>query len=212
MGKTTLTAHDRNRIEDAIGAAEKTTRGEIVVVVARWCDDYLHVPILWAALASLALPLPLLLEGSLPAHTVYAGQLVLFVVASVVLSIWPVRMAVTPRSLKAKYGHKTAVEQFLARALHTTKDRTGLLIFASIEERYCEIIVDSAIADRIDASHWRRIIDQTVSLIRGGKLGEGLSSAVEECGGLLAKEFPPRRRDVNELPDRLVLLHMPEQR
>ena len=199
---------ERRHVKDAIASAETKTSGEIVVVVARWCDEYLYVPVLWGALVALILPFPLLFLDIVATPIIFAIQLVVFAVLSVALSIWPVRMAVTPRALKEKYCRKTALEQFLARAIPTTKARTGLLIFVALEERYCEILVDTAIAARIDASRWHEIVAATAIRIGERKLGAALAGAVDACGDILSEHFPPRPGDRNELPDPLVLLRM----
>lgn len=199
---------ERRQVKDAIARAEAKTSGEIVVVVARWCDEYLYVPVLWGALLALILPFPLLFLDVVETPIIFAVQLIAFAVVSVALSIWPVRMAVTPRALKEKYCRKTAREQFLARAIPTTKERTGLLIFVAIEERYCEILVDTAIAARIDASRWQEIVTASVTRIGEKALGDALAGAVDACGNILCEHFPPRPGDHNELPDPLVLLRM----
>src|SRR5262249_29763063 len=48
------------RIAEAIRAAEEQTAGEIFCVIAHACGDYRLVPIAWAALVALAVPLPLI--------------------------------------------------------------------------------------------------------------------------------------------------------
>jgi putative membrane protein len=37
-----------------------------------------------------------------------------------------------------------AMRQFFAQGLHQTENRTGVLIFASVAERYAEIVADAA--------------------------------------------------------------------
>ncbi len=76
-----LTDEERGAIRDAVRAAERTTSGEIFVVVAQESDDYRIVPPLWAMLAALIVPLPLVLFTLLSAGL--TGPLV-----------WPVAAAV----------------------------------------------------------------------------------------------------------------------
>jgi putative membrane protein len=42
--------------------------------------------------------------------------------------------------------------------------------------------------------------------VRAGRPGEGLAEAVRQVGVILAAHFPRDADDVNELPDRLILL------
>src|SRR6185437_4462868 len=55
------TDKERAAIEAAITRAEKTTSGEIVVVVAPASDGYYALALMWSALLALAVPLPLIL-------------------------------------------------------------------------------------------------------------------------------------------------------
>jgi uncharacterized membrane protein len=67
--------------------AEEKTAGEIFCVIARACGDYRLVPIAWAALVALAVPLPLIYLTARPAGTIYLLQLAAFIVAALVLSL-----------------------------------------------------------------------------------------------------------------------------
>jgi putative membrane protein len=206
MEQALISKAERLQVNRAIENAESQTSGEIVVVVARYCDDYLHVPLLWAALGALVLPMPVLLLTNLNAKIIFVSQLVVFTLVSLVLSLWSFRMLVTPKSLKMRRAHKTAVEQFLARSLRTTAMRTGVLIFVAIEERYCEVIADSGVAAKVKARFWQDLVDHTTQLISKGQIGEALVAAVERCGKVLAEHFPPGTADPNELPDHLIVL------
>ena len=68
----------RNGSADAISAAESKTSGEIVAVIAPESGSYLHVPILLAALAALAVPWPFVFWTWWPIQHIYVVQLVVF--------------------------------------------------------------------------------------------------------------------------------------
>jgi putative membrane protein len=193
-------------VKSAIEAAESNTAGEIIVVVTPACGDYLRVPLVWAALAALLVPLPLLLFSVFAAVEIYLLQLAVFVVVSFVLSIPAIRLAVTPRTLKRQHAHRTAVEQFLARELHTTRSRTGVLIFVALAERYSEVIADKGIAEKVEQRFWDELVAVMIADIRSARLGEGLAGAVKRCGEILARHVPPSAGDRNELPDHLIVL------
>ncbi len=211
--QNTISRTDRSRVRDAISAAEKHTSGEIVVVVAHQSDDYLHVPVHIAAAAALAFPIIWALSAKwlgwplpVPVGWVFAYQLILFIVVAVVLSVPALRYQITPRRLMRKYAHRHAATQFLARNLHTTRHRTGVLIFVSLLERYCEIVADVAVAEKVKNDVWQGIIDEMMPVIRAGKLGDGLVLGVERCGVLLAEHFPPSAHNPDELPDHLIVI------
>jgi len=201
-----LSDQDRARIRDTIAAAEANTAGEIFVVVAGVSDEYHLVPLLWATLAALFVPLPLVFLTLVPALQIYLAQLAVFVILSVLLSLPPLHMAVVPHRLKRARAHARAVEQFLAHGLHTTEARTGVLIFVSLAERYAEIIVDSGIAARVEQRIWDEAMAKLIDETRASRLAEGLVHAIARAGAVLATHFPRQPGDVDEIPNDLILL------
>jgi putative membrane protein len=108
--------------------------------------------------------------------------------------------------VRQKHARRCAQEQFLSQELHTTRGRTGVLIFVALAERYCEIIADTAIAAKIPPEGWRGIIDRLLAEIRAGRAVEGLVGAIAAAGAVLAAHFPPGADNPDELPDHLIVL------
>ncbi len=206
MAALPLSDVDRLRVRAAVAAAEAKTSGEIFTVVAAASDDYRLIPILWATIIALVVPLPLIFLTLWPASLIFLVQLATFVVLAVIFSLDAVRPLLLPSSVKHDAARALAIRQFLAHGLHTTELRTGVLIFVSLAERHAEIIADEGIATKVDAMIWKNAMDRLTSAIRGGRLADGLVAAVSETGAVLAQHFPPRPGDRNELPDDLVLL------
>ncbi len=197
---------ERDRIRQAIARSEARTSGEIVAVVAERSDDYVFIPLLWAALAALLAPLPLLLWGGWPGPHVYAVQLALFA-AGAALAVWePVRVRLVPGSVRRARVHRRAMEQFLAQNLHTTEGRTGVLIYVSLAERCAEVIADTGIYAQVPPETWNEIIDRLARRIGEGEATDGFIEAIDACGDLLAAHFPPGTGDANELPNHLIVL------
>src|SRR2546428_12645783 len=106
---------DKERIADAIRAAEAKTSGEIFCVIARHSSDYRLVPLAWAAALSLVVPAPLIYLTLWPAWALYLAQLVVFIVAAVGLS-WPsIRFHIVPRRAAHDRAHTEAMRQFFAQ-------------------------------------------------------------------------------------------------
>jgi putative membrane protein len=210
--KDSVTKSDRHAVVAAIKIAELKTSGEIMVVVAKQSDDYVHVPIHIAAGMALAVPFVLPWAArffpwaSVTLWWVFAVQLILFIVVALVLSQSWFRYLVTPRRLMRKYAHRNAATQFLAVNTHSTGGRTGVLIFVSLLERYVEIVADTAIAAKVSHADWQRIVDQMLPLLKAQKLTEALVLGVEHSGAKLAKHFPPSTVNPNELPDHFIVL------
>ena len=206
MAAAIFSEADRVRIRQAVAAAEAKTAGEIFTVVAEESDDYRFIPILWATLLALIVPLPLIFFTLLPASLIFLIQLGVFVVLALVFSHPAVRPAVVPAAVKHGAAEALAVRQFLAHGLHTTEARTGVLIFVSLAERHAEIIADAGISAKVDEAVWRAAMDKLLTEVRAGRLADGLVAAIESTGAVLARHFPPRAGDQNELPNDLVLL------
>ena len=223
-----LTPEDHTRIQQATQAAEATTRGEIVCVVANEASHYLEVPLAWAAVGALILPLlPLTLGvganwldqglrgwsvGHVAAsHATVIGVLVgyaliqslLFTVIALIASIPVVRRALTPRLIRHGHVHQRAVEQFYARDLHKTRERTGVLIYASLKDRMVEVIGDDGINAKVGAHEWDEVVSRLTKGIKAGRPADGFVDAIGACGRLLATHFPAEGVNPNELPDGL---------
>jgi putative membrane protein len=199
-----LTEDDFARVADAIRAAEQQTAGEIVCVLARRSSDYSNVPALWAAFVALVSPWPLMLLTQWPVRAIYAAQIGVFILAALVFSWAPLHFALAPGPVKRARAHRAATEQFFTRGVANTPDRSGVLIFVSLAERYARIVVDEGIAQKIGDDQWRAALDQLREQMRQGRIADGFIVAIEECAGLLAKHVPPGGRD--ELPDRIYVM------
>lgn len=201
-----ISAKDRKRISRAISDAEKKTSGEIVAVVAASSDDYIFIPLLWAALAALAVPAVLFPLTELHVAAIYAAQLGVFAMLGL-LSQWrPLRLALVPRRVKRARAHRHATAQFLAQNLHMTKGRTGVLIFVSIAERFAEVIADQGIYEKVPPETWDGVVGELTRHIGENRVADGFVAATQMCADILAEHFPPGSADDNELPDHLIVL------
>ena len=199
-----ITETDRERIVGAIRDAEMRTSGEIFCVIASASSDFRLVPIAWAAAIALLVPLPLIHLTQWAAETIYAIQLAAFVIAALILSRRAIRFAIVPRQRKNERAHAEAMNQFFAHELDQTEQRTGVLIFASVGERYAEIVADAGINAKVPQEVWDSAIAAMVSAIRAGRPADGFVAAIEQCGAVLAQHFPPGTLNRDELPNKLV--------
>jgi putative membrane protein len=201
-----FSGEEERRVSDAITQAERKTSGEIVVVVAARSDTYLYVPPLIGALVSLAVPWPLIFFTKLNVEAIYLVQLAVFLALTVLLLPPKVRTLFVPQHIKQLHAHRRAVEQFIAQNLHTTTGHTGILIFVSVAERHAEILADAAIDARVAPGTWKSIVTDLTAAFADGKAADGLVAAIAATGAHLARHFPPDSRNVNELPDHLIVL------
>ena len=200
-----LTNDDRVAIAAAIRAAEQHTCGQIVCVLARSSSDYSAVPIQWAAVLALIVPWPLIYFTQLTVQRIFLAQIVVFIVAALILSWSPLRMALVPRAVRRARAHRGAIEQFFLRGLANTRHRCGVLIFVSMAEHYARIVADRGIATKVVQSEWQDAIDALTGHMRDGRIAAGFIAAIERCGAVLAAHAPPDGAP-DELPDRIFVL------
>jgi len=197
---------DRARVTDAIRAAEVKTSGEIFCIIARQSSDYRLVPIAWAAVIALLVPLVSIYLTDWSVEWIYGLQLVVFLAATLLLSHPALRFHVVPRQTQHDRAHAEALRQFWAQGLDKTTGRTGVLIFASVGERYAEIVADAGINERVGPSVWDDAIAALIAGIKDGRAADGLIAAVDMCGAALAEHFPlpAGGKNLDELPDKLI--------
>jgi putative membrane protein len=200
-----FTRADHEAVSAAIRAAELRTSGQIVCVLAHAASDYGYIPILWASAVALVAPWPLIYFTQWSVQQIYVTQLALFIVAGLIFSWAPLRFALVPSAVRRARAHRAALEQFVVRRVDHTRNRTGILIFVSLAERYARIIADEGIASKVQTTEWQAAIDELVARMRDGRMVQGLVAAVDRCGTVLAAHAPPDGSP-NELPDRLYVM------
>jgi putative membrane protein len=133
-------------------------------------------------------------------------QVIVFLARAILLCLPGVRVALIPRRARRAMAFRVATEQFYTRAVSRTADRSGILIFVSLAERYARIIADDGIAARVPQAHWQGAVDALVAHAREGRTADGFVAAIGLCAPVLAREFPRSETSPNELPDRIYFI------
>jgi putative membrane protein len=205
-----ISPQDHARIADAIRAAEKKTDGEIYCVVARQSDGYFFPAAFTTAIGMLVASLAIAwaLEAwwfsiRLP-HFVLAQMLAFACVLALLWLVPGLRIHLVPKRQRYQAAHANAAKQFLARNVHLTAARTGVLIFVSLAERYAEVVADSGIDERVEQHVWDGVVRDLTAHAGDDRLADGFVRAVGAVGEVLAEHFPVSEGDINELDDHLV--------
>lgn len=221
-----LSDSDRQKIADAIAAAEAKSRGEIVAVATPISDAYHDVGLHWALVPLFAVlawaawrPTALiwwydfLFGGWSPDPTLSELLTLLMVFAALKFTIallifkWmPLRLILTPGATKHRRVRRRAVTIFKAAAERRTTGRTGILIYLSMAERRAEIIADEAVHQVTDDHDWGEAMSLLIADVRDGRPADGIVAAIERVGTVLAEHFPRSAEDRNEIPDALIEL------
>jgi uncharacterized membrane protein len=96
-----------------------------------------------------------------------------------------------------------AVAVFERLGMHKTADRNGVLIYVAITDRKLAVIGDQGIHERVGEDYWRRVVTVVTEHFRNARPRDGFLHAVGEVGEMLARHFPRRPEDRNELSDQV---------
>lgn len=214
-----LNESDKDKLRSHIKETELRSDGEIVTVIAGQSDGYRYIPLLCSSLAALAVPGIYYLfkiffhDGwTYPGDDVdslalvYQIQALVFFALAMLFFFTRLGMWVIPKSVKHSRAARHAAEQFYAQGIHRTDARAGILVFVSVEEHYVEIIVDSAIAERVDNSVWQNSINEFTTRLRGGDIVGGFEATLEKCREVLWEHFPSTDKNSDALPNHLIEL------
>jgi len=224
-----ITEDDHARIAAAVAKAEAATSGEIRCVLARETVNVPVVALIGGASAALVAPpiaialglkpdlLTGLFDGWTAAHASAAGaglystltvytllQAVVFALVAGIFMIRPFRRILTGGPGSVGRVRRAALEQFEALGLTHTRDKTGVLIFASLDDHRAEVLADSGIYQKTAPADWQGVADLLVAGLGRKQPADGFVAAVEAAAAILAEHFPRRDDDANELPDGLV--------
>jgi uncharacterized membrane protein len=94
-----------------------------------------------------------------------------------------------------------AQQEFTRLGMTRTAGRNGVLIFVAPRSQNFAILGDQGIHERCGEEFWREVAEQMTAHFRKSEFTEGIVSAIQKAGTLLARHFPRRSDDKNELPD-----------
>ena len=213
---------DRRAIADAVRAAERTTSGEIVPVVASTSDTYERAEdLVGLAVAGLAFSLTWQLGQRFVPRVDWDVEYVLVLelplLLGVLLAGWwlGVLLArVSPWLKRLFLLRRVAKERVLIAAHHAfdalhvkrTAAATGVVIYVSLFERQVCVCADRAVAQKIGEAEWVRACTMLIEALRAGQPREGFVAAIQHVGTVLAAHFPVVAGDRDELANELHIL------
>jgi uncharacterized membrane protein len=97
-----------------------------------------------------------------------------------------------------------AIEVFSQLGVWDTDDNNGVLIYLLLADRDVEIVADRGINAVVGAQEWEAICRAMEAALRRREFEPAVLGAIEAVTRLLARHFPPRAGDRNELANRAV--------
>jgi uncharacterized membrane protein len=104
-----------------------------------------------------------------------------------------------PRGMTDALEH--ARDVFTRLGMHRTRERHGVLIYLAAEDRKLAIVGDEGIHARAGDDHWAGVRDLMIERLRAGAPRDAITAAITAVGRELARHFPRRPDDTNELSD-----------
>lgn len=209
------------QINDAVEKAEKVTSGEIVPVLATQSDAYDRGLFLCALMvgllgtAAVCAVWFLLYLGDVTELVGWEAPIFAVFPVQVIAILTGYHLAAALPGLHRTFLSRAYLQQSVDRAakrafrqfhLAGTKDATGIMVYVSIFERMVVVLADHSISKQHDQSTWDDVRNKITSGLADGNGAQGISSAIEECGKILAHDFPIQADDTNELPNHLRLM------
>lgn len=99
-----------------------------------------------------------------------------------------------------------ALQVFSDLRIWDTERNNGVMLYLLLADHAVEIVADRAAARAIGDENWQQVCAALVDRYRAGDWMSGTLEALDRIHALLAGPFPPKADDVNELPDRPVIL------
>jgi len=201
-----FTAEEKQRIEQAVVAAEQKTAGEIVPMLVASSGRYAEVELTAVVIGLVVGTLTAFIWhdpwGWLQIYLLWPalGALVGFVVASVPA----VKRRMLSQARISEAVHVRSLAAFTGQGLHHTKAHTGILILASLLEHRVIILADRGINEKVETGTWNQVVELITRGLQSGNACEAFCKAIERCGEILAQHFPRSPDDRDELSNKLV--------
>jgi uncharacterized membrane protein len=98
----------------------------------------------------------------------------------------------------------SAQEQFQRLGMQNTRDRNGVLIFVAPRAHQFALVGDEGIHRKCGDELWQSVVAKMGDHFRSERFSDALVDAIHDVGAVLAKHFPRRGNDSNELPDAVI--------
>lgn len=197
---------EKERIRQAIVAAERRTSGEIVPMIVGASGHYYEVE-LGGLVGGLVVGTAAAFFWATPwglEHAQLVSPLVGAGLGFTLCRIPAIKRRLVPKKRIDETVHIRSLAAFTAHGLHYTRAHTGILILASLFEHRVEVLADRGINEKVQPGTWDEIVQRLTSGLKSGDGCAAFCAAIERCGEILAAHFPRPADDRDELEDKLL--------
>ena len=97
-----------------------------------------------------------------------------------------------------------AQARFQKLGMHNTRERNAVLIFIAPRAHKFAVVGDKAIHEKCGESLWQNVVARMREHFRNERFSEAIIDAIADLGGVLAKHFPRRGDNPDELSNNLI--------
>jgi len=204
--ETFFSEAENAQITEAIQKVELKTSGEVAVMVVGESDSYPESRILAGIIIGTLLALGVTdywlddsLWGFLPMAVGFAiliGWLIGYLPA--------VKRFFVPAARLEEMVREQAMQGFYKKELYKTREATGVLFFISLFEHRVWVLADKGIYEKITQESLQTHAADIAAGIKDGRAADALCEEIRRAGEVLARHFPVRDDDINELPDQVL--------
>jgi putative membrane protein len=205
-GSDFFSGEEKERIRRAVAEAEAGSSGEIATMVVEASERYREAEQLGALLvAGLVAIVGAVLLHHVTIWTYIPLVCLLFFPILLLFRRFPrLKLSFVGPRRQAEAVRDRALRAFYENGLHRTREETGILIFISTLERKVWILGDRGINGRIPPDFWQALAGELAAGLRAGRAADTLCRVIAGCGSELARHFPRRADDRNELSDEVL--------
>ena len=186
-----LSHDDTTRIHAALRAAQARTDARFALMIVPVSDRYGLYPLAFAGAMAMAV------GGALAFFWQDIGLRIGFLIEAAAFGLtaivcdWePLKLALVPRPIREARARIMAHREFAAGILAAQDHKDGLVFFASLGERYVEIVASRDLHARVGEDAWNRIVAAFADSARQGRLVQGFIDAIDACAQHLQTHYP----------------------
>ena len=203
MAQPFLTDESKRALLAAVREIEACSSAEVVVSVRPRSGFYLHADLIGGIAAAVAVLVILLFS---PWEFRLAWFVVDPLVSGALAGLATSRSAVLRRLLtrrrdRIRWVHEAAAAEFIAKRIHRTAARTGILLYVSVLEREAAFVVDLGVQTLATTDSWRHAVGDLLEAVRGGADGVEVAAKLQALAPILTPALVRAEEDVDELSD-----------
>jgi len=197
---------EQESIRQAVAQAEALSSGEIATMVVPESDRYREAEQLGALLV--AGTIAVIVSVVLHHVTIWIYIPLVCLLYLPVLALFRrfprLKLSFVGARRQSEAVKERALRAFYEKGLYRTREETGVLIFISLLEHKVWILGDRGIDSKIPPGSWQALAGELAAGLRAGRAADALCRVISSCGSELARHFPRRADDSNELPDQVL--------